>query len=90
MSLEMVDMIIHSSKELALFMSHHRKKKKLTQKEAGSFVGLKQATLSHFENKPGTTRLDTLFRLLSVLGLELDIREKGEKHDTKAEWIEEW
>ena len=37
-----------------------------------------QATVSSFESDPTSTRLETLFKLLSALDLELDIRSKGQ------------
>lgn len=42
---------IRSSKELALIVMSQRKNLKLSQLETGKVVGLKQATISAFENK---------------------------------------
>ncbi len=54
-----------------------RKHKSITQsvlsKRAG---GLKQSTVSNFENNPSSSRVDTLFKLVNALGLEIQIVEK--------------
>jgi len=78
-------MIIHSPKELAVVVNNQRKQKNISQSEAGSMVGLKQATVSKFETHPDTTQLATLFRILSALDLEMTIAAKQKKR-----WIEEW
>ncbi len=85
-------MPIRSSKELALLVTNQRKKLKLSQTAIGQLVGLKQKTISAFENKPGGTKLETLFLILSALNLNLEIVSK-EKTITKAKekkWEQEW
>ena len=81
---------IRSPNELALFAVSQRKKLKLSQTEVGQSVGLKQSTVSAFENKPHGTQLETLFRLLSALNLELSLSEKNEPTHTQSEWKDEW
>lgn len=81
-------MIIHSPKDLALIVMDQRKKVKLSQSEVGDLVGLKQTTISAFENKPENTKLDTLFRILSAVNIEISISPKDKPF--KAEWKEEW
>lgn len=83
-------MLIHSPKELALLVSDQRKKHKKSQASIGNAVGLKQATISAFENKPGSTQLDTLFKILSAANLNLSISAKHESSKNKATWKEEW
>lgn len=83
-------MLIHSPKELALLIINQRKKLKLSQTEAGNLVGLKQKTISAFENKPENTQLDTLFRILSALNLDIKLSAKDETMITKTQWKEEW
>jgi HTH-type transcriptional regulator/antitoxin HipB len=48
-------MIVHSPKELAEFIRDRRKRKKISQAEVGDRVGIKQATISSFENNPEGT-----------------------------------
>lgn len=83
-------MLIQSPKELALFIINQRKKLKLSQKEVGNLVGLKQKTLSALENKPENTQLETLFRVLSALNLNIKMLAKDEAPLTKNRWKEEW
>ena len=81
-------MIIHSPKELAAFVNNHRKNnEKITQAKASKLVGIKQVTLSAFENKPGSTKLETLFKILAAVNLELSIAPKG---SSISGWEEEW
>lgn len=81
-------MLIHSSKELALLTMDQRKKLKFSQVKVGELTGLKQQTISEFEMRPETTRLDTLFRILSALNLDLRIVPKDKA--AKTGWKEEW
>lgn len=69
-------MLTHSPRDLALFVISQRKKLKLSQAAVGDLVGLKQATVSAFENKPESSKLDTIFRILSAVGLDLYIEDK--------------
>lgn len=79
-------MIVHSPKELALALAWERKRKKLGQTEVAEEIGSKQKTISAFENKPERTKIETLFRILAVLELEIVIQPRG----TKTEWKEQW
>ena len=81
---------IRAPKELALIVMSQRKKLKRSQLEVGSAVGLKQSTISAFENKPGSTQLETLFRILSALNLDMQLTEKDQLDVNKAEWKDEW
>jgi HTH-type transcriptional regulator / antitoxin HipB len=81
-------MIIPSPQVLAEYARDRRKTIELSQSEIGDLTGLRQVTVSAFENRPASTKLETLFKLLSALELELQIvpKEKGDH----AEWDEEW
>ncbi len=70
-------MLTHSPRDLALFVISQRKKLKLSQAAVGALVGLKQATVSAFENKPESSKLDTIFRILSAVGLDVYIEDKA-------------
>jgi len=83
-------MLIHSPKNLALLVKDRRKKLKLSQAEAADLVGLKQKTISAFENKPESVKLDTLFRILSAVRLDMILLGKEQPNLTKASWNEEW
>jgi len=81
-------MILHSTQELAEYIRDRRKRQKLSQAEVGDRVGVKQATISAFENNPEGTKLETLFKLISALDLELQVIPK-EKARNQG-WQEEW
>lgn len=83
-------MFIRSPTELALLVMNQRKKLKLSQAEVGNLVGLKQTTISAFENKPESTRLDTLFRILSAVNLDINVTVKGESTQADDHWKAEW
>jgi len=83
-------MLIHSPKEFALFVNRQRKKLKLSQADIGDSVGLKQTTVSAFENKPESTKLDTLFHILSAANLDLYIFSKDESLEKETKWEHEW
>ena len=65
-------MFVNSPKELALLVVNQRKKLGLTQAQVGDKVGLKQKTISAFENNPATVKLSTAFLIISSLELCLD------------------
>lgn len=83
-------MLIRSPKELALLIINQRKKQKLSQAEVGNLVGLKQKTISAFENKPERTKLETFFMILSAVNLDLTLIAKDKIDYIKSEWNEEW
>jgi HTH-type transcriptional regulator / antitoxin HipB len=83
-------MIIHSPKELAQFARDYRSRHKLSQTELGDQVGLPQKTVSAFESKSESTKLGTFFKLISALGLELQLVPKGEASHATTGWDEEW
>lgn len=83
-------MLVHSPKDLAIQVISRRKMLKLSQTEVASLVGLKQKTISTFENKPDSTQLDTLFRILSAVGLDITIMGKDKMSATETGWKEEW
>lgn len=83
-------MLIRSPKELALAVISQRKKLKLSQKDVGNLVGLKQQTISLFEIQPESTKVDTLFRILSAVKLDMAVLTKDKTTGTEAPWKEEW
>ncbi|MCJ8273474.1 MAG: helix-turn-helix domain-containing protein [Psychrosphaera sp.] len=87
-------MQITSPQMLANILREQRKQQKLSQNDAAASVGIKQTTISAFENAPNGTRLETLFKLLAALDLELAINPRTAKAlDSAApdnQWQEEW
>ena len=83
-------MLIRSHKELALIVISQRKKLKLSQAEVGKLVGLKQQTISNFEIKPESTKLGTLFLILSTVKLDIKVVTKNGTAVTKVQSKVEW
>ncbi len=79
-------MIINSTKDLALYLNDQRKQLKMSQSEVADLVGLKQDTISKFENSPDNSRIDTLFRILSALNLNINLVEKEQETHEDIEW----
>ena len=74
----------------ALALIAMRKKRNLSQSTIGELVGLKQQTISAFENNPCGTKLESLFRILSAMGADIEIHEKNAINPTAKKWTEEW
>ena len=84
-------MYTRTPKELALLVMNQRKKLGLSQTDLGMRVGLKQKTISAFENKPENTKLTTLFQILSAVRIDMHLYTKEEsKKVGKQGWKEEW
>ncbi|RBP29963.1 HTH-type transcriptional regulator/antitoxin HipB [Marinobacter pelagius] len=82
-------MKITSPEQLAQALKNARKELGLTQQAAADLVGIKQATVSALENNPENSRLETLFKLLAALNLELKLSERGTAEQTSG-WDQEW
>jgi HTH-type transcriptional regulator / antitoxin HipB len=80
-------MLVTSTNQLAVTVRDHRKIQQLSQAEVADRVGLRQETVSAFENKAERTKLDTLFRILAALNLEIHIVPRGTK---VSGWDQEW
>lgn len=70
--------MIYSPKQLADTMLLIRQKNGWTQSELAKKVGIKQATISNFENNPNKTTLSTFFKLVQAMDLTLRIQEKSQ------------
>lgn len=83
-------MKVTSPISLAYAVKDQRKIKKLTQTKTADLIGIKQTTISDFENRPESTKLETLFKILSALDLELHVVKRGSTLDEKKVWKKEW
>ncbi|GIU43843.1 transcriptional regulator [Shewanella sairae] len=93
-------MKVTNSKQLSAYLKDARLNMKLSQSKVASKVGIRQDTVSSFEQNPDSTKLETLFKILSALNLELDIKVRNSElaerlNDDKStapeqEWKEEW
>jgi|MedtruStandDraft_1076414.scaffolds.fasta_scaffold00200_16 HTH-type transcriptional regulator/antitoxin HipB len=85
-------MKVTSPTSLAYAVKDQRKINKLTQTKTAEMIGIKQTTVSDFENRPESTKLETLFKILSALDLELHVVKKDTNMDERAAgyWTKEW
>jgi len=81
-----MEQLIHSPKSLGSAIRRQRKIKKLNQKDAGNAFKVEQSTISSIEQGAPGTRLETLFRVLAALDLEMVIRPKKLGIKTKEAW----
>jgi len=72
-------MRVTSPTALANAVRNQRKVTQKTQQETANLVAIKQTTVSDFELKPESTKLETLFKILAALDLELHITPRGTK-----------
>ncbi len=79
-----MEILAQSPKLLGNALKRFRSLKKLTQTEAGSKFVLDQTTISSIENGAAGTRIDTVFRLLAALDLEMVIRNKTTTNSTEG------
>lgn len=77
--------LIVSPRSLGSALKHQRKAKKLSQTDAGEAFKIDQTTISSIEQGAAGTRLETLFRMLAALDLEMIIRPKKNKPDKNNE-----
>ncbi|MBW5406604.1 helix-turn-helix domain-containing protein [Morganella morganii] len=75
---------------LAAAMRDQRKLSKITQAQAAGVVGIKPLTISDFENRPESTKLATLFKILAALDLELYVVKRGSTLNEDKVWNKEW
>ena len=71
-----MDYLIKTPQQLAQVLRGIRKRKRLTQNEAGSTTGLLPKTISALEATPERGRVESLFRLLSALQVEFVLRDR--------------
>ena len=73
---------------LGIALRDGRKEKGLSQQELAEKTGIAQPTVSNAERGVSDVRVETLFRLLATLGLELVIRTRA-LPETSGPWDEE-
>ena len=81
-----METIARTPQQLGHALRSRRTKLKLSQAEVGGKSGIKQDTVSTLEIHTPSTTVETLYKVLSVLGLELVVREKASATRTDQEW----
>ncbi|EGQ8508552.1 type II toxin-antitoxin system antitoxin HipB [Vibrio parahaemolyticus] len=82
--------MIYSPKQLADRMLLIRQKNRWSQSELAKKVGLKQSTISNFENNPSGTTLSTFFKLLQSMELTISIYERNHEPESNTNSDEDW
>jgi HTH-type transcriptional regulator/antitoxin HipB len=72
-----MDVVARIPAQLGAALKNARIRRGLSQTDAASTVGLKQKTVSSLENVGAKTSVETLYKMLSALDLELVIRDKA-------------
>lgn len=80
-----MDYSARTPRQLGQILKGQRKSQRLTQKQASALVGMLPKTVSKLELEPDTATLESLFKLLSALQLELAVRSKS-KTTSEREW----
>ncbi|MBE5201174.1 helix-turn-helix domain-containing protein [Pectobacterium sp. FL60-S17] len=88
-------MKITNSKQLSSYLKDVRITQKLSQGKVASKVGIRQDTVSSFEQHPDSTKLETFFKILSALNLELTVTPRNvdtinNEASVASSWKEEW
>lgn len=86
-------MKITTSKQLSAYIQDIRQSQGLSQAKIGEKIGLRQGTVSNFEQNPDSSKLATLFKLLSALELEIELKPRkvtDENSSHNSLWTEEW
>lgn len=81
-------MKITSPQALATALKDYRKKNHWSQQHVANLVGIKQTTVSAFESAPEKAKVETMFKILAALGLEIQTAER--RHSDSRGWTEEW
>ena len=83
---------ITNSKQLCTELREIRRSLKLSQTELSKKVGMKQKTVSKFERSPDSTQIETFFKILAALELEIEIkpRNTNPSENKNSSWNEEW
>ncbi len=79
-----MDYAVHTPRQLGHVLKGQRSTQRLTQAEIATRVGLLPKTVSKLERDPDTATLESLFKLLSSLQLELVVRSKSTS--SASEW----
>ena len=88
MGAKQMEFLANTPYQLAKILRARRGRLELTQQEASKLVGLLPKTVSALENKPEASSIETLFKYLSALDLEMRLQPKESKlyAEEKTEW----
>lgn len=77
---------ISSPEILGRVLRKYRKEQGISQIEAGRKYNIAQSSISDIENGRSGVRLETLFRYMSALGLEMSLELRAKAAEKKELW----
>lgn len=77
---------VTSPETLGQVLRLYRKNQGLTQTEAGNKFNLPQKTVSRIEAGAAAVQLDTVFRYMSALGLEMHMQPRSQFSEDEMLW----
>ncbi len=82
-----MDSLVLTNRQLAMALKARRKSLGLTQVQAASRVGLLPKTISALESRPERAIVESLYKYLSALNMEVYLHRKEDTHTPGAgEW----
>jgi HTH-type transcriptional regulator/antitoxin HipB len=78
--------VTRTPQQLGQSLKARRAKLQLSQTEVGAKVGMKQNTVSVLEISTSSSSVESLFKVISALGLELVVRERSKSPSSSQEW----
>jgi HTH-type transcriptional regulator/antitoxin HipB len=81
-----MNVITRTPQQLGQSLKARRAKLQLSQTAVGAKVGMKQNTVSVLEISTSSSSVESLFKVISALGLELVVREKSKSSSSSPEW----
>jgi HTH-type transcriptional regulator/antitoxin HipB len=78
--------VTRTPQQLGQSLKARRAKLQLSQTEVAAKVGMKQNTVSVLEISTSSSSVESLFKVISALGLELVVREKSKSPSSSQEW----
>jgi HTH-type transcriptional regulator/antitoxin HipB len=81
-----MEYVARTPDQLGQVLKSCRQQRELTQSAVGSKVGIPQSRISQIELHGAPATVETLFKVLSALGLVLVLRDKTIPASGKREW----
>ena len=78
---------IKTIKQLSIALRSARKSKHITQAVASENFGILPKTISLLENNAGRASIESLFKLLGVIGYDITLTPRGQQ---PSDWNGEW
>jgi HTH-type transcriptional regulator/antitoxin HipB len=81
-----MEYIARTPEQLGQVLKSCRQVRGLTQSAVGAKVGIKQSRISEIEAHGASATVETLYKILSSLGLTLVLRDQAAPTTRKREW----